>query len=370
VSRPPEDPGYPGNAFPLEPFDASFSLPLPHRKFQSRIWLHLALLVLTILSTTQVGANDYAAYLSEFGRRAVTGDLGTLLLHGLWYSGTILGILGAHEMGHYLFCRRHDVDATLPYFIPMPFVSLIGTMGAVIKIRDRFPTRRVLFDIGVAGPIAGFVVLVPALFFGLSRSYLVPAPTSGSGLSLGEPLLFVWATRWMYGVVPDGFTLNLHPIVLAAWFGMLATSWNLLPFGQFDGGHLTHAMFGRTSRWISIATVLGAIGMTFVSWSWLFMTIVMIAMLKFLGSAHPPVLNEYEPLPRSRWVVGAVAAVIFVICFIPAPLEPYDFGRPKNDADIRARSSDQHPQSSGGEAPVARTAPAAAPGASPDGVFP
>jgi membrane-associated protease RseP (regulator of RpoE activity) len=364
LSRPLEDPGYPGNAFPLEPFDASFRLSLPARKFQSRIWLHVALLLLTMLSTTEVGANDYAAYLSEFGRRAVTSDLRTLIVHGLWYSCTIIGILGAHEMGHYLLCRRHNVDATLPYFIPMPFVSLIGTMGAVIKIRERFPTRRVLFDIGVAGPIAGFVVLVPALFYGLSRSYLVPAPTSGSGLSLGEPLLFVWATRLMYGVVPDGFTLNLHPMVLAAWFGMLATSWNLLPFGQFDGGHLTHAMFGRSSRWVSIATVLGAIAMTFVSWSWLFMTIVMIAMLKFLGPAHPPVMNEYEPLPKSRWMVAAFAAVILVVCFIPAPLEPYDFSQPKKD-DIKARSSDPHPRSSAAGSPAASTAPVEAPGASP-----
>lgn len=368
MSRPLEEPDYPGNAFPLEPFDASFSQPLVYRKFQSRLWLHVVLLVLTLLSTTAVGANDYAAYLSEFGRRPVTGGLGTLVLHGLWYSCTIIGILGAHEMGHYAFCRRYGVDATLPYFIPMPFISLIGTMGAVIKIRDRFPTRRVLFDIGVAGPIAGFVVLVPALFYGLSRSYLVPSPTTGSGLSLGEPLLFHWATRVMYGSVPEGLTLNLHPMVLAAWFGMLATSWNLLPFGQFDGGHLTHAMFGRRSRWVSIATVLGAIAMTFVSWSWLFMTIIMVAMLRFLGAAHPPVMDEYEPLPRSRWGVAALAAVIFVICFIPAPLEPYDFGSPDND--VTAHSSDPRPQSSGAEFAASRTTPAEAPAALPGGSFP
>lgn len=367
MSRPPEDPGYPGNAFPLEPFEASFTLPLEHRKFQSRLWLHIVLLFLTLVTTTAVGANDYAAYVSEFGRRDVTGDALGLILNGLWYSCTIIAILGAHEMGHYLLCRRHDVDATLPFFIPM--LSLIGTMGAVIKIRDRFPTRRVLFDIGVAGPIAGFVVLVPALFYGLSRSYLVPSPTTGTGYALGEPLLFHWATRLMFGSVPDGFSLNMHPMVLASWFGMLATSWNLMPFGQFDGGHLTHAMLGRSSRWISIATVLVAIGMTFISWSWLIMTIVMILMLKFLGPSHPPVINEYEPLPRSRWVVAALAAIILVICFIPAPLEPYDFGRPKADG-VTARSSDPHPRSSGAGSPDETTTPAAAPAASPAGSIP
>lgn len=356
MSYPADEPGYPGGSFPLEPFEDSFVVPERPRKFQSRLWLHVLLLVLTLISTTAVGALDYAAYLSEFDRRPVQGDSVTLILHGLWYSCTIIAILGAHEMGHYLFCRRYNVDATLPYFIPM--LSLIGTLGAVIKIRDRFPTRKVLFDIGVAGPIAGFVVLVPALFYGLSLSYLVPEPTAGEGYSLGEPLLFKLAMHLTFGAIPNGFTINMHPIVLAAWFGMLATSWNLLPFGQFDGGHLTHAMIGRRSRWISIATVLAAIGMTYISWSWLVMTVVMILMLKLLGPSHPPVMNDYEPLPKSRWVVAAVAAAILVICFIPAPLEPYDLGRPTND--ITARSSDPHPPPSCAEFPASNRAPSAA----------
>ncbi len=363
---PADDPGYPGTAFPIEPFDASFVLPPEPRKIQSRLWLHALLLLLTLMSTTAVGALDYAAYLSEFDTRPVPGDSVTLILQGLWYSCTIIGILGAHEMGHYLYCRRYNVDATLPYFIPM--LSLIGTLGAVIKIRDRFPTRTVLFDIGVAGPIAGFVVLVPALFYGLSLSYVVPEPTAGSGFSLGEPLLFKWATLLMFGAVPDGFTLNLHPMVLASWFGMLATSWNLLPFGQFDGGHLTHAMLGRSSRWISIGTVLAAIGMTFISWSWLVMTIVMILMLKVLGPSHPPVMNEYEPLPRSRWIVAGFAAVILVLCFIPAPLEPYDLGRPPND--ITTRSSDPHRRPSSGGSQGATTRPPEAPASSPGDSIP
>jgi membrane-associated protease RseP (regulator of RpoE activity) len=366
MSRLPEDPGYPGNAFPLEPFDASFTQPLVYPKFQSRLWLHVLLLLLTLVTTTAVGAFDYAAYLGEFDSRPVQGAPLSLILHGLWYSCTIIAILGAHEMGHYLYCRKYDVDATLPFFIPM--LSLIGTLGAVIRIRDRFPTRTVLFDIGVAGPIAGFVVLVPALFYGLSLSYVVPSPTTGAGYALGEPLLFQWATRMMHGAIPDGLSLNIHPMVLASWFGMLATSWNLLPFGQFDGGHLTHALLGRTSRWISFATVIVAIGMTFVSWSWLVMTVVMILMLKFLGPSHPPVTNDYEPLPRSRWIVAAIAAVILAVCFIPAPLEPYDFSRPKNDPT--ARSSDPRPRSSAGESAAATTAPVEAPGASPAGSIP
>jgi hypothetical protein len=363
---PSDDPGYPGNAFPLEPFDALFAPPPKPRKFQSRLWLHVLLFALTLISTTAVGALDYAAYLSEFGSRPVHGDSFTLILHGLWYSGTILSILGAHEMGHYLFCRRYDVDATLPYFIPM--LSFVGTLGAVIKIRDRFPTRKVLFDIGVAGPIAGFLVLVPALLYGLKLSYVVAEPSAGTGYALGEPLLFKWATRMMFGLIPDGFTLNMHPIVLASWFGMLATALNLLPFGQFDGGHLTHAMLGRRSRWISIATVLGAIGMTFISWSWLFMTLVMILMLRFLGLSHPPVMNDYEPLPKSRWIVAALAAAILIVCFMPIPLEPYDLGQPTSS--VITRSSDPHPRSSSGESPAATTTPAEAPASSSAGSSP
>lgn len=366
MSYPANEPGFPGDSFPLEPFEHSFVVPAPPRKFQSRLWLHVVLLVLTVVTTTAVGVLDYAAYLSEFNSRAVQGGFLALILHGLWYSCTIIAILGAHEMGHYLYCRRYNVDATLPYFIPM--VSLIGTLGAVIRIRDRFPTRKVLFDIGVAGPLAGFVVLVPALFYGLSLSYIVPEPTEGAGYSLGEPLLFKWATQLMFGTVPNGFTLNLHPTVLAAWFGMLATSWNLLPFGQFDGGHLTHAMIGRPSRWISIATVLAAIGMTYVSWSWLVMTIVMILMLKFLGPSHPPVMNEYEPLPKSRWVVAGLAAAILVVCFIPAPLEPYDLGQRKDN--VTARSSDPRPQPSSAGSPGALRERPAAPAASSGGGFP
>jgi membrane-associated protease RseP (regulator of RpoE activity) len=135
---------------------------------------------------------------SEFGRVSTPLDLG-LLLNGFWYSGTLLAILGAHEFGHYYYCRRYDVDATLPYFIPAP-IPLTGTLGAVIKIREAFPTRTVLFDIGVAGPIAGFVVLVPALFYGLSLSNLLPEPTDVEGmLFLGEPLLFHWAPGWSSG---------------------------------------------------------------------------------------------------------------------------------------------------------------------------
>ncbi len=325
MAYPPGSLGVPEPPFRIEPFPPFQRYQRP-RKFSSRTWLHVLLLGLTIATTTGAGALHYASFVSDFDRRPVTVDW-TLLLHGLWYSGTLLSILGAHEMGHYLLCRRYNVDATPPYFIPVPpFIFLTGTLGAVIKIREAFPTRTVLFDIGVAGPIAGFVVLVPALFYGMSLSELVVAPADGSGFTLGEPLLFQWASHLVFGAVPPGSTINMHPMVFAAWFGMLATYWNLLPFGQFDGGHLTYATLGRASKWISIATVCAAIAMTYVSLSWLVMTVMMLVMLRAFGPSHPPVLNDDERLPVNRYVVAVVAVVIFLLCFMPVPLEPYEFG--------------------------------------------
>jgi membrane-associated protease RseP (regulator of RpoE activity) len=323
LSLPPDEPGHPGTAFPIEPFDASFAFPVRRRKFQSRLWLHVVLLVLTIASTTLVGALHYASFLEEFSSRRVAIDW-TVVFRGLWYSGTLLGILGAHEMGHYLLCRYYNVDATLPYFLPAP-ILLTGTLGAVIKIREAFPTRRILFDIGVAGPIAGFVVLVPALFIGMTMSNVVPAPTEGGLLYLGEPLLFKLATYAIIGPVRDGYTINIHPMVFAAWFGMLATALNLLPFGQLDGGHITYATLGRWSVPISLVTVGTAVVMTaFVSVSWLVMSVMMVAMLFVLGPRHPRVLDELEPLGPERYAIAVFALLMLVLCFTPVPAQWQD----------------------------------------------
>jgi membrane-associated protease RseP (regulator of RpoE activity) len=303
-----------------------FRVPAPYRKFRSRPGRHLFLFGATLLTTTLAGVLHYVAFASYFRTIESVFDW-SLLPTGLWYSVTLLVILGAHEMGHYLLCRRYDVDATLPYFIPAP-LPLTGTFGAVIKIREAFPTRAALFDIGVAGPIAGFVVLVPALFCGLWLSRIVPAPTEGSGILLGEPLLFQWAATLVFGAVPDGSSLNAHPMVFAAWFGMLATALNLLPFGQLDGGHVMYAVFGRWATPVSIATVAAAVLMTaLVSSSWAFITLMMVAMLVLLGPRHPRVLNEYETLGGGRKTIALLALIIFVLCFTPVPIEPYDLVR-------------------------------------------
>lgn len=320
MSHPPEEAErrLPASPVPFDTLD-TYYVRRPPRKFRNRVWVHASLFVVTLASTTLLGYSHYVSYLSEFGRRAVALSWSTVA-GGLWYSLTILAILGAHEFGHYYFCRRYNVDASLPYFLPFP-LALTGTLGAVIKIREPFPTRTVLFDIGVGGPIAGFLVLVPALFIGMSMSSVVPVPTGQGVFYMGEPLLFKVAAWLNFGALPDSQTINMHPMVFAAWFGMLATALNLLPFGQLDGGHITYATLGRWSTPISIATVATAIAMTYNSRSWIVMTIMMLVMLALLGPRHPRVIYEYEPLARRRWLIAIFALVMFILCFTPVPID-------------------------------------------------
>ncbi|HWT45811.1 MAG TPA: site-2 protease family protein [Vicinamibacterales bacterium] len=298
----------------------SFYIPVRQapRKFQHRWGRHILLLVITVVTTTVFGVDHYLSFSSNFGTRVVAMNR-HVWLEGFLYSLSILGILGAHEMGHYVACRRYDVDATLPFFLPFP--SLSGTLGAVIKIREAFPTRTALFDIGVAGPIAGFVVLIPFLFVGMALSNVIRVPAHMEGWSLGEPLLFKFASWIVFGRVADGYSVNMHPMVFAAWFGMLATAWNLLPFSQLDGGHLAYATVGDSSRYVSLVTVAGAVVMAFVSYSWIAMTLMMVAMLVFLGPRHPRVVYEYEPLARGRIGLAIFAIVMFVVCFTPVPID-------------------------------------------------
>ena len=319
------------------PFDAArpdapaglsqpYYVPARRLKFRNRLWLHLLLFAATLYTTTAVGTLHYVSFLSEFGRIGVPTRLGILLEprylgYGLWYSLTLLGILTAHEFGHYLMCRRYQVDASLPYFIPAP-IPLTGTLGAVIRIREPFPTRKILFDVGAAGPIAGFAVLVPALFFGLSMSTVVPAPR-GELLWLGEPLLFRAGVKLMFGTIAAEQSLNMHPMVFASWFGMLATSLNLLPFGQLDGGHITYATLKRYSTPLSLATVGTAVAMTWFSSSWTLLTVMMLIMVALLGPRHPSVIYEMEPLPPSRYVLAILALVILIACFTPVPITPF-----------------------------------------------
>lgn len=287
-------------------------------------WLHLALFVATLATTTTVGALHYESFLQDFGAQVPPAvDTWTWLVRGFYYSGTILGILGAHELGHYAACWYYGVDATLPYFLPAPFV-LTGTLGAVIRIRAVFPSKAVLFDVAAAGPLAGFAVLVPALVIGLRLSTIAPLPSDFSGVSLGEPLLFQAATWLVWGTIPDEQSLNIHPMVFAAWFGLFATAANLLPFGQLDGGHISYAVAGRRATLISLGTVLAAVALTVYSLSWLLVTALMVLMLVLLGPRHPRVADEAVPLdPARRWI-AVITLVVFALCFTPSLIEPYE----------------------------------------------
>jgi membrane-associated protease RseP (regulator of RpoE activity) len=290
------------------------------RKFHDRRWLHLTLFVLTLASTTLIGAEHYLAYASDFGRQRVDVSSG-LLLHGLWYSGTILLILGTHELGHYLACRYYQVDASLPFFIPMPLV-LTGTLGAFIRIREPIPTKRMLFDIGIAGPLAGFAFALPTLFIGIALSPVVRVPEALAGFNLGEPLLFQAATWLTWGSIAEGYSVNLHPMAFAAWFGLLATALNLFPIGQLDGGHISYAVLGRRSTTVTLAAIGVAIGLTFFSMSWLVWTFLLVAMTLAMGPRHPRTIDEDIPLDRTRLWLSVLALVVFVLCFTPNPIEP------------------------------------------------
>jgi membrane-associated protease RseP (regulator of RpoE activity) len=287
--------------------------------------LHILLFVLTFLSTTYIGAGHYASFQSDFASRPSVIGWSTLA-GGLWYSVSILLILGCHELGHYLACRYYNVDASLPFFIPMP-LFMTGTMGAFIRIREQIPTKRMLFDIGIAGPIAGFLVAVPALFMGMAMSRVAKLPEAFSGYELGEPLLFKVTAWLLWGNPPDGYEVNMHPMSFAAWFGLLATALNLFPVGQLDGGHITYTVFGRRSSSITLVAVGIALLLTVFSASWLVWSVLLVLMLFTFGADHPPTRDETEPLDRTRLWLAVVAAIIFVISFTPAPARPIDFIR-------------------------------------------
>jgi membrane-associated protease RseP (regulator of RpoE activity) len=295
----------------------------PRRKFQDRRWRNVVLLLLTMVTTTMAGADAYLSFLSDLGGRSLPLALDlSILVSGLWYSVTILTILGFHEMGHYLACRYYDVDASLPFFIPAP--QLTGTLGAFIRIREPIPSKRMLFDIGIAGPIAGFLVAVPALILGLSLSNVVRLPPDFRGFSIGEPLLFKAASLAIWGSPPDGYAINMHPTAFAAWFGLLATALNLLPIGQLDGGHISYAVLGRRSSHVTMATIAAAVVLTYFSPSWAVWTVLMIVMLVLFGRHHPQAFDEHEPLDRTRTLLALVAVAMFVLCFTPVPIEPLD----------------------------------------------
>ena len=267
---------------------------------------------------------------------------------GIAFSAALIFILGAHEMGHYVYGKRYGVDITPPYFIPAPpVISPIGTFGAFIKIKSPIATKRALFDIGIAGPLVGICAAIPVIIIGIKLSSIVD-PSSREfegGMTLGSPLIFSFLADSFFGKVPDGKDLLLHPVAFAGWIGLFVTALNLIPAGQLDGGHIMYALFPR--KWhrrtsLSMVFLLLILGIgtqpiiqllqslwrgipfesykdiyTFDGWlGW-----VMWAMLlSIMGTRHPPTMDDNIPLDGKRKLLGVIALLVFIGCFTPVPI--------------------------------------------------
>jgi Zn-dependent protease len=290
---------------------------------KNRTWINILLFGLTIVSAFFVGINWSLSFrYSDAVNQDFPFSLGErffkdpqVISLSVLYSAVLITILLGHELGHYLTCRRYGIDATLPYFIPAP--TLIGTLGAFIKIKSPITRKQQLFDIGAAGPLAGFILALPALFIGLSLSKVVPALPNDETLAFGEPLLLKLMIALLFKNIPSGSDILLHPVAIAGWVGILVTAFNLFPMGQLDGGHIFFALVGRRAVHLAkfFLGVFVVMGIFFwVGW------FVWALLILLLGLKHPRVFDEDVPLSPGRKAVGALIIVIFVLSFIPDPV--------------------------------------------------
>ncbi len=285
-------------------------------------WVNLALLAATVISTAFAGSFLWMAYVGTSTLSATD-----FLWGGVYFAAPLLAILGLHELAHFLVARHHHVEASLPYFLPVPPPWLIfGTFGAFISLREPIPSRKVLFDIGAAGPIAGFLVAIPVTIGGMFLSVHAPVlsplncgPTilgvNYGDLLIGLPLLW---TVLSYFVPNAAAIISLHPLALAGWVGLLVTSINLLPAGQLDGGHVFRALFRDRSRYVSIAAIifLGLVGLLTLYLGWL----LFAGLIILLGIRHPPPLNDVSPLGATRALIGALVVAVLISGFVLVPI--------------------------------------------------
>ncbi|MDC0526851.1 site-2 protease family protein [Euryarchaeota archaeon] len=295
--------------------------------------MNLYLLIATIFTTTWAGSMWWASYsdsellgMSWFWLRLlITPDV--FFMGFLTFSLPLMAILGTHEMGHYYYAKKHNLDASLPFFLPMPpMIFPFGTMGAFISIREPIPNRKALLDVGASGPIAGLLVAIPITILGfwLTEQNAVPTPIdSGDSLYLGTSIFF----DLLYGLTgtfytPSGDYLS-HPVVLAGWTGFFVTALNLMPAGQLDGGHIARALLGPKANGLSFGVIILLLFMAFYGipsyepysgWA------VYALLIYFLGTSHPPPSEELSKLGKSRWGVGILTALILVTTFTPSPI--------------------------------------------------
>ena len=268
--------------------------------------LHVALFLITILTTLFVGS------LREGGDPfAAAADLAL----GVPFSAAIMLILLVHELGHYFAARHHGMDVSLPYFIPLPPPFIFGTGGALIKMRSPMFSRRILLDVGAAGPIAGFVVSVPILIIGLMSSQWSAVPSQY--FIPGKSLLFSWLAERIVGPAPPGAFLQMSSVAFAGWIGFFVTAMNMLPIGQLDGGHISYALFGRRHTRIAYAFFALLLGLGYF-WPGWFVWALMILLL--IRVKHPPIIDEEIPLDPRRKLIGVVTLLILLLTFMPLPI--------------------------------------------------
>jgi membrane-associated protease RseP (regulator of RpoE activity) len=304
--------------FPRDPYFES----LEARRQRRSLVIAILLFGLTLISTLAVGAQYASSYASgqtpDFDELFSTyGSLfahPALLLAGVPFAFTLIGILLAHELGHFFACRYYGISASYPYFLPAP--TLIGTLGAFIRIRSPIYDRKALFDVGLAGPVVGFLFAVPALAIAIFYSKVVPYSDAHSTIVFGQPLVM----RLLAAILrPDVATgdLLLHPVGRAAWVGLFATALNLLPGGQLDGGHILYSVASKYHRRITLGVALLLIPLGIFFWrGWILWSILLLA----IGFRHPPLLNQWEKLDRKRLIWAAVAVMMFILCFMPMPV--------------------------------------------------
>ena len=270
-----------------------------------RAWIHILLFVLTVASTCFAGGLISSS----------SGSPSFSFTAGLSYSIPLMVILLGHEFGHYFMSRKYGVRSTLPFFLPFPLPPF-GTLGAIIRMESIVTSRRALFDIGVAGPIASFCLSIPAIAIGLKLSEVILASQFKGGDILAEPFLFSLIQRLVSGQVEEGYSVILHPVGFAGWVGLFVTALNLLPVGQLDGGHVVYAVFGKRSRSLFFMTLAVMIFITvFYNPGWLLLLILII----LFGFRHPAPLDDETPLDGRRKLIGGIVFAIFVLSFTPAP---------------------------------------------------
>ncbi len=291
------------------------AVPLANVVARSRPGLSLALFLLTVLSTLIAGGL-WAGSLPFITFDPLRDPM--RLLDGGPFAFTLLGILATHEFGHYFTARSYGASVSLPYFIPAPPPLPFGTLGAIIVMRSPARDRNSLFDIAVAGPLAGLVVAVPALLLGLTWSEV--RQVTPDAMSFGDSLLMRLLTYLVFGHIPDGMDVFVHPVALAGWVGLFVTALNLFPVGQLDGGRIAYALFGARHRQVSIATFFGllALGAVFRSANWIVFA-GLVALL--IGFHHAPPLDDLTPLSPRRYKVGVFCLVLLLLLIPPVPIQ-------------------------------------------------